>query len=558
MTKEFLESGSFNIREAGNASGIASPDFIPVENPKNIWKDEKQPWAATPSGRLAIRAVSRGIMGAAFYAWGGQKATADMAGYDPENPQNFIQHIAKFFDVAAGKPIKKIFGENAVTFRPTLDRTGARTLGEDVVDNTFNFAMATVGDAVGRNIVGLFDPNAEAKWRDETGKVNFPKALKGTIFAAGRVFEAQMEDWFVAVPYAYQKKAQRKVINKISPGFEYDADRALNGSSFKVDESGNVIGTYTLEGAIDLQGRFTGYNIGTMMFRDAMKSAKKKLGHHFDREDQELEVNLPASPGSVARTGVDGIRNSIRYTIKSAVKATLIMTPSVPFFWSMRTTQGKHNSLLIGPDGKPLHDAQGINIRNHRENWDSAFGITHDGRRVKNQFADPDFDPYSPTYGTIDTMINPFGKAAHNATIKAQEIAAELAGKFGKDVDGAKDFTNRYVNGTMAYTPYIYAKNEFAHRWDNAQMDSSIYRAIDGAFSFNLKEMKAGMKDIRSALRQKGADLHPSHPETIPEEYDRERKGFVRRTSKDSGQEKGADWRQKITSARNDTPELGR
>src|SRR5690606_25589845 len=106
-----------------------------------------------------------------------------------------------------------------------------------------------------------------------------------------------------------------------------------------------------------------------------------------------------------------------------------------------------------------------------------------EGDYIRNPFADPDFDPYKHSYGVLDTMINPFGKAANRATNRMQDIAAEMATKVGADGDRARDFANRYVNGTMAYTPYIYAKNEFAARWDSEQMDSAIYRAIDGLFS---------------------------------------------------------------------------
>lgn len=557
MTDSFMENDVFNLREASpKGSATGENKLIPVKDPKDVWKDSAQPWASSMGGRLAIRAVSRGIMGAAFYAWGGQKATADMKGYDADNPQGLVQHIARFFDTAAGKPIEKLFGEKSVQFRPTLtDREKPRSLGEDVVDNTFNFAMATVGDALGRNIVGLFDPNAESKWRGDDGKVNFPKAVKSTVFAAGRIFEAQMEDWFVAVPYTYQKRFQRRVIDKISPGYAWDADRALNGSSFKVDDNGNVVGSFAFEGALDLQGRFTGYNIGTMMFRDGMKSLKSKLHERFDPEDQDLELDVPVTPKSVITGAVDAAKNAVRYTIKSVVKATLIMTPSVPAFWTFRVGQGKYKSVLLDKDGRalgtPTGDGKDENIRMHYTNRDTAVAYHRDehgkidlSRPVPNPFADPNFDPYAARFGVTDAMLNPFGKAARTATVHAQEVTDKIAERYGMDAAHLRDFADRYVNGTMAYTPYIYTKNEFAHRWDTPKMDSAIYRAIDGMFGFNMGELKAGAREMREAMKNRGSDVCASHPETVPMQYDKSKGAFVRHQAP---AENASSWRDRVS-----------
>lgn len=545
MTDKLLGNNRFNLSEPESNDKTEDEIRMSVKDPRDVWKDEKQPWASTMQGRLMIRTFSRGVMGAAFYAAGGHIAAKGLQGYDQNNPHGAVQQIAGFFDKFAGRPIEKVFGKDAVTFRPTLS-TGARTLGEDVVDTTFNFACATTGDAIGRNIIGMFDPNCESKWRNEEGKIEFPKAVKSVAAATGRVFEAQMADWFVSVPYIYQKRLQRNVIDKFSPGFAYDSDRALNGSSFKLDDTGQITGTFGMEGALDLQARFTGYNIGTMFYTDAMTAAKERIKNAFDKDSKDIKIKVPVTPSSMYNASKDGVNTSLRYLMKSATKAMLIMTPSVPSFWMTRVTQFKDKGMGIMPDGTPLLDSSDENIRISRSNVSSRVAKTTDGTLVKNPFAGEGYNPYDETHGIFDTMMNPFGKASYDLTHKANAAAEKLATSRGWDVDSAVDLSSRYVNGAMAYTPYIYTKNEFAQRWNNKDMDTAIYRAIDGVLGFNKSEFKAGFQDIKSALRKKAPDVTSSHPETIPEDYDRENGEFVKKFSKKNN-EKDAPFAERIS-----------
>lgn len=57
-----------------------------------------------------------------------------------------------------------------------------------------------------------------------------------------------------------------------------------------------------------------------------------------------------------------------------------------------------------------------------------------------------------------------------------------------------------FADASFAYTPYMIAKAETARRWDNKDMDSAIYRLMDGVVSFNLGETKAALKDIGNIL----------------------------------------------------------
>jgi hypothetical protein len=64
-------------------------------------------------------------------------------------------------------------------------------------------------------------------------------------------------------------------------------------------------------------------------------------------------------------------------------------------------------------------------------------------------------------------------------------------------------FTHPFVNASIAYTPYMYAKAEFAKLWDNGKTDVAVERMIDGATKFNWGEFKAGLSEIGSAILHK-------------------------------------------------------
>jgi hypothetical protein len=117
------------------------------------------------------------------------------------------------------------------------------------------------------------------------------------------------------------------------------------------------------------------------------------------------------------------------------------------------------------------------------------------------------------------------------------------------------------MNAAIAYTPYIYAKNEFAHHWDNPDMDKAIYRAIDGAFSGSFKELKSGLGDMRRAFKFRDS-----------KEGEADKKRFVcndqpstekveKKFGKDSsyaesvGRKRDGDWREHL-SDRDREPEL--
>lgn len=500
---------------------------------QELWKNEKKPWAATPGGRLAIRSVSRGVIGAAFYTFGANKAVKDMAGYHGNStPQNMLQHIARGIDIGIGKPLEWAFnkmgkdGKAMVSFRPSL-KTGARTLGEDAIYNTFDFAMASAGDALGREIIGLFDPAKEKTWKGADGKIKFPQAVRSLVSASQRIFLAQAEDWCVAVPYTFQQKFQRKLINKFSPGFENTADSTLHGAMYKLDDKGNIRGTYALEGAIDLQARFTGYNFGTGLFRDMVGAVKS--GHHnrIEKKEKGYEKPIEKTPQTMFRAGKTSARNVTRYLLNRLVKTAIIMTPSIPIFSALRIPQNRDRGLGLMPDGREV------------ELW----------KRPDFDVSTVDRSGWNTTNRVLDKTLNPLGAAANKLSNGLGNIVAPLGGNTPEGKTRAREFARNYVNASMAYTPYIYAKNEFSNMWDNTHMNTAVDRVVDGVFNAKLKEIKEGAKDIAHVIRHKKSPKGRSFAEAVggPSENTG---SFVEKVQREQPQEGPSNWQEQLSAPR--------
>jgi len=323
-------------------------------------------WNDTTQGRTGVRLISRGLFGAAAFAWGGRVSGKLLQNYHPNefNPEkaNALQWLAKGFDTVLGKPIafaakslapkgrKEMWASEAVTFRHKAyyhdqpGKTAGRSLGAEMVAMTFDFASASVGDATARNIIQSFDPALRKPWQDDKGNFSVSEMAKHVGNATWRVFSKnQMEDWGAALPYVYQMKFQRQAISNHFPGFKLTSDRAWNGGAFKMNSAGKVVGDYQLPGLIDLQFRFAGYNWYTLMYRetyDAIAGGFKKWKQH------NYEIKMPHSDDPVHDVA-SAIVHPFRYIAKSFVKSQIYMIPAVPFFWMWRTPQTKWRSSAV-------------------------------------------------------------------------------------------------------------------------------------------------------------------------------------------------------------------
>lgn len=349
-------------------------------------------------GRAMIRLVSRGVVGSAFFVLGTHLAKQQLEGYEPwRKATNPLQKIAKALDRTVGNALEKTAfhltpgdmqkkadaaweitnfrtkmysGPEAVAYDTArggrqpgwhVDRwnyvrpLNGRSLGAEMVSVTFDFFMASIGDAATRNIFQALDPNVKQPWlldkeghattRDQ-GKFDAGRWLQAVGRSSFRILTKNAgEDWAAALPYVYQMKWQRQALAKRWKGFKLASDHGWNGGMGKVVAQatpehyrGEVVGGYQLPGAIDLQARFVGYNWYTLMYREAYDA----VGRGIDKlRHGGVHLSLPQHFNPLT-AALHGVGFTGRYVAKSFIKANLYMQPAVPIFWLFRTPQSKY------------------------------------------------------------------------------------------------------------------------------------------------------------------------------------------------------------------------
>jgi hypothetical protein len=324
-------------------------------------------WSDSTKGRIGVRLIARGVLGAAAFTWGGRVAGRQLVNYSPETfrfsvasvKKAPLQAVAKSFDTVLGAPIKAfirkvasgnnadVVANRAVRFRQKAyyhsepGKLPGRSLGAEMVAISFDFACASTADATGRNMIQLFDPNIQKPWIKD-GKFSVTEAAKNTLNSSWRIFSKnQGEDWAAALPYIFQMKLQRKGLSKMFPGLKAPLDAHINGGSFKVNMAGKVIGDYQKAGAMDLQMRFMGYNWYTLIYREMYDNI-----HYGFKQWRENNYKIEISDNPVAALA-EKAAYATRYVAKSVIKATMYMLPSVPFFWMFRTPQSKWRSPMV-------------------------------------------------------------------------------------------------------------------------------------------------------------------------------------------------------------------
>jgi len=546
---------------------------------------ESPAWSESVKGRAMIRLFSRGIVGAAFFAVGGRMAHYQLQGYgrtvqtleggatkeiwhmDTSKP---LQWIARGFDATFGRAFESgirtaarinhtpkaatEFARKAMTFRSTRDFNVAgqalkgmtgRTYGAEVVGITFDFAMASLGDAMTRNMIQAIDPNVRKPWllndkgepaeRGDKKHIDWGIWAKSSAKTAWRVFSKnQGEDWAAAVPYVFQMKFQRQFLNNIMGqrfrGHMIGFDNNWNGGAYKIDQTGKIIGDYQLAGAIDLHARFVGYNWYTLMFREAYDNVANAFTK-WKENGFSIKPHWPENVNPIT-AAVDGVGHSLRYVTKSFIKANLYMNPAVIPFWMMRVPQSKWRSGLIHPDaaneklGLALASdshaqrvmptlAEGINLREMAGNNRQFLNVGD--RQIVNPITESHpytgeyYKGFKPGFETgFSKFLNPIGKLSYKlGSFVAKHSEPILPkgdnpiGRFlGNKVEREK-FMREYVDASLSYTPYMFAKAETALRVDDnkgdgkpGKMDQAIYRWIDNLTSFNVAGTWTATKDI--------------------------------------------------------------
>lgn len=525
------------------------------EDPNAPASDGKPNWNSHTIGRTAIRLFSRGIMGATFYAVGVGMIRKQ---FNPELlPINqlgsFVQYplryIARAMEHTAGSAIRSYvrlispaeraeeLAHKATWFRDTahfgyVDSAGkamtGRGLGHEAVAMTFDFAMGSIGDAWGRRIVDMVDPNIENSWYKD-GKFDVRQFGHDVRNAAWTILtKNQGEDWAASLPYIYQMRWQRQAINKLYPGFTHTSDRSLNGAAWLVNDQGNILKSFSAAGALDLQFRFTGYNWYTLMFRDGYDALANTL-HKWYHDQNPPTITLPLHPIEAA---IEGVAHSVRYVLKSGIKAGIYMTPAVPFFWSFRTPQSGYRGLAFQhdpasgeatyvsmPNGRPYSYLEGtLKPTQAGQTAVAASELTLAGAAIPHGDFGAHFNPYAQ-----QTMRGPFDRAFRWAGVASDAYSRALdqgAAKLTKPFGFQFSKTAMYDlgNASISYTPYMIMKAETALRWNHEEMDNAIYKLIDGTFGLNLGKVKAGLHDIREEIMipfRKDKPAQASAPKTL-------------------------------------------
>lgn len=507
-------------------------------------------WSDSIKGRFLIRMVSRGLVGATFFAIGGRMASQQLDKYNPEtwkwDSSKPLQAIAKGFDATLGKGIEKtvsaiarfkypasaskaeMIGKRAVTFRDSRNYPGSgiplgRSYGADIVGFTFDFAMASIGDASARSIIQAFDPNVKKKWlvnddgapaaRGERKHFLPGEWLKAVGKTSWRVLtKNQGEDWAAAIPYAFQMKFQRQFLSNVCKkrwdGHQLVFDQGWNGGAYRVNTNGQIVRDYQLVGAIDLHARFVGYNWYTLMFREGYDA----IGNAYNRWKEngyKISIPLPEHFNPIT-TPIDGALHAARYVTKSFIKANMYMNPAVCFFWPFRVAQSKWRG------GKVVKEIAGGAV-----DW-GASQASH----VADPFSGKLYAQYAPPKDMLDRfergfsrVLNPLGWASYKLgegvasgaervynkglMPKGKWFTGFLAGETGDVVKGGRRFAHEVVDAAVSYTPYMFAKQEFGLRVDDTkgdgklgQMDTAIYKFMDDVAAFKLGAIPADLKKM--------------------------------------------------------------
>lgn len=566
-----------NVTRVENAKGAQDTavqknpdDYDPALTEKAFDESTKTALKDTPQGRAVIRAFSRGVLGTAAFAIGGLYAGRSMKNYTPDKKIVFgeqgswIQYIARFYDVAFGKPLKataNFFGRDGEkfvnNFRSSVYfpsyKTPGRSLGHEVVMVTFDFASMSVGDFWGRKIAHTIDPKSERpKWKREDGSIDWGEAAKsfGHNWWTALTYSAG-EDWAVAVPYVMSMRhITTPLVDKMIPGYRYDFDLNNFGGGIKIDKAGKVVGNFTTAGVINLWERFTTYNVGTLLFREAYNYSGNRIKHAW--KTGEIPSLIDQDPDHPVRSAPEKLwaatKQFVNWGARGTVKAVTYMIPSVPFFWVTRVPQNKFRGAFINPEkgyllymkeGKGMHAVHANTLRREGHpdtrytdpNFTSETpvyffkGLDSAGKpkleRTANPFSHGPFDPHAQTWGFVDAALNPVAKGADKFRETARGPIGSVFNFFGhlgekirhlfnrplpEKYAGGDEGANRagtYIMASMSYTPYFWAKSDWlADKWDYGRMDVAVDRTLKGAAHLNPNEFNAGLDEMWRAIKR--------------------------------------------------------
>ncbi len=261
----------------------------------------------------------------------------------------------------------------------SLRKLNGRSLGHEMVDTTFSFAMGSIGDATGRHLVSVLDPNVRKDWIDEKG-IHPLGMLKSLRDAAWDILSyRQMEDWVVALPYVYTMKAMRPLQAKLSPNSKIGIDSNYGPMSVISKDASHYLGDTAVTAAINLQLRFSLYNFYTLMFRDSYHHAAHsyvtwKQNNFSIAPEHNVETDHKDKPHHSLGEKAVGAFN---YAAMSFIKSQTWMTPAVLFFWPQRLSLIKSNGRIVFADADNQNNSGIVTNRPRRDPPLDVIGQHH-------------------------------------------------------------------------------------------------------------------------------------------------------------------------------------
>ena len=541
------------------------------------------------AGRVAIRTFSRGVIGAGFMATTGVLTN----GYHPGVAYEELGAIQKGFRKmengldAVFEPIARVFTKeanpkfcNSINFNPvqveeaiarhgkglatTVDSITGRTIGQDMFDLSFSYAMGSVGDAWGRRLAALADPNVKTGWQDEDGHLDLGKMAKSTVRAAVKILAYnQAEDWAASIPYVWQVRAHRKWLTEMYPGAEHLLDQRLGGAAHRIEvipptQEGDlakvkVTGDYSHVYWQDTAPRFGMYNMYTLVFRDLFNHAGYKMQEWRDH-GAALDFSFVQHP---IQNSLGLAQDTVEYLGKSTIKAGANMFAAAGIFPLLRSPVAKFRTIFFSPEhglvtnrpaeqphidpltGKELFhpdmalksEHAGANAPYQHSSMQKSLGGAPEGLRyfAGNVELDPsffkEFDSYAPENNTqrISRKMYGVGNLAEGiASSLYKPVHAALSSQVGGKVLNwlnpayeanqfrSRLFAHSYTNAAVSYIPYMVTKYEAANQYDTPEMDAASYQLIDGIIKGDGHAFKNGLRDIKNVLT-----LQPVSDETI-------------------------------------------
>lgn len=476
-------------------------------------------WKDSPQGRVAIRFFSRAGMGAFGYALGSWYFTRRMKGYTPHGEVgNEVQAIARGFDKMVFDPLKHAVnalgfdGKAFTTFRPTAMFEGYKELGRsgghDVALVTGDFFTMSVFDYWGRCIADMFDPNVKVEWVNDDGTVNYKKATthfgknwwNAITFAGG-------EDWAVAALYVLlMRHVGTPLVSKFSPAYQHAFDHGDSSGGIILGKNGLVKGNNIGAAVFNIWERFTTYNVGTLLFREAYTEIGDRLTNWQKGKPSDPFIVSATAQDTPLETTQKGIGEFGSWLARSAVKGTMYMLPAVPFFWITRAPQHSYVSVFSKPgEGVLMYGANKVlRANSHLADAANFSHLTPVYYSLSRRLGINPFTPEGFNYKTVKTdalgaALRPFGNfsdAARNAL--AAPIETLFKPLFGND---ANSLANSYILASISYFPYFAAKSDILSKaWDTGRTDVAVERMNSGLWHLDGREARAGAKEIWQSI----------------------------------------------------------